>query len=367
MMALVPAGGGHQSVARAVSEALLDLDPQVNVSLVNVSAGDNRLHPVNALPQFYATVTIRAPQAWRAVFNATNGRLRYAPAEAALQSFVRPKVREILRADPPDIVVSLNPALGPVFRSALADLGWRRPLGVVVSDLVTLHHAWFCPGATWHAVPTEAARRACLAAGLPPTSVHVTGQPVAKGFCRAVADRAALRRSLGLPAEGHVVLIAGGGEGFGQVEATVDALAASRVPCQPVVIAGRNEGLRRRLLARAGQSGCRVLGYVTNMPDWMHAADLLITKAGPNTVMEAVHCRLPLILTGAIPGQEEANQAYVTSHGLGVVALRPQEIAATVAALLHDEERLAAMRRAAERMSRPEAAQEVAGLILNGC
>lgn len=364
MMALVPAGGGHGSAARAVSEALLELDPTVEISVVNVSASPHRLSPVNAIPRLYAAMTLRVPWFWRAVFHATNGRRRYALADAAMQPFVRPRVKALLRAERPDVVLSLNPALGPIVREALRDLRSPAPLGIVVSDLITLHQAWFCPGAAWHAVPSEPARKACLRAGLPPEAVHVTGQPVGQSFCQEPGDRAALRHKLGLDPEGPVALVVGGGEGIGQVEATVRALVGSGLPCQLVVIAGRNERLRRRLAAATAGPGCHVLGYVTNMAEWMQAADLLVSKAGPNTVMEAVHCRLPMVLTGAIPGQEEANLEFVARNRLGLLATRPEEIVAAVDALLSQPAKAAAMRQAAEGWRRPGAAREVARLVL---
>ncbi len=367
MLALVPAGGGHQSVARAVSGALAELDPSVEVSAVDVSSGDFEPSAVSLIPGLYALLTVKAPPVWRAVFWATDGRRRYALAESLVQPFVRPRLEAVLRVTRPDLVVSLNPVLGSVMGRALQRLGLRAPLGVVVSDMSNVHPAWFSRDAAWTAVPTEEARQACLAAGIDPAKIHLTGQPVGRDFGRFPASRAALRRSLGLPEDAQVVLLVGGGEGCGPLEETVQALLASGLPCYPAVVAGRNESLRRRLAAKVPPSRGQVLGYITNMADWMHAADLLVTKAGPNTVMEAVHCGLPMVLTGALPGQEEGNVHFVRSNGLGVLATRPHEIVAAIAGLLGDPARLAALKQATQRVRHPHAALEVARLILASC
>ncbi|MEZ4609796.1 MAG: glycosyltransferase [Caldilineaceae bacterium] len=37
-----------------------------------------------------------------------------------------------------------------------------------------------------------------------------------------------------------------------------------------------------------------VRGYVENMHTWMHAADCVVTKAGPGTIAEALACGRPL-------------------------------------------------------------------------
>lgn len=51
-----------------------------------------------------------------------------------------------------------------------------------------------------------------------------------------------------------------------------------------------------------------------NMEEWMHACDVIITKAGPGTIAESFICGLPVLLNGFIPGQEEGNIEYVLEH-----------------------------------------------------
>jgi 1,2-diacylglycerol 3-beta-galactosyltransferase len=39
----------------------------------------------------------------------------------------------------------------------------------------------------------------------------------------------------------------------------------------------------------------------------MGAADAIVTKAGPGTIMEALICGLPMVLNAFVPCQEEGN------------------------------------------------------------
>jgi 1,2-diacylglycerol 3-beta-galactosyltransferase len=367
MIALAPAGGGHLSVTRALSEALSELAPDVTISAVNVYSAEYGVFPVPALPRLYALLAVNSPALWRRVYYSTCSQTRYSLIEKAAQPWLRPTLKAALQATQPDVVVSALPALGYTMQRALRDLGWRCPLAVVVSDLINIHPAWITRGAAWYAVPTEEARLACVRAGVAPESIHVLGLPVSRAFTEPPADRAALRRRLGVPQEARVVLIMGGADGAGPVEETVQQLLASGVPAFPVVIAGRNERLRRRLSARIRPSAGRVLGFVGNMAEWMWAADLLVTKAGPNTIMEAVHCGLPIVLTGALPGQEEGNIDFVVANGLGTLATRPREIVQAVGRLLGDDEERAAIRQAMARVRRPQAARDIAQLILATC
>ena len=93
-----------------------------------------------------------------------------------------------------------------------------------------------------------------------------------------------------------------------------------------------------RMLARPDGTGCssfkispvgtlHALGFVSNVEDYMHAASVLITKAGPGTIAEAACCRLPCILSSFLPGQEEGNVEYVRNSGIGDYAPTAKTVA----------------------------------------
>lgn len=88
----------------------------------------------------------------------------------------------------------------------------------------------------------------------------------------------------------------------------------------------------RRLSAASYPPGMKVVvnGFVDNMPDWMGACDMIITKAGPGTIAEALICGLPLLLNGFIPCQEEGNIPYVLENKVGIFSQDVEEIARTV-------------------------------------
>lgn len=307
------------------------------------------------------------PALWHTLYYSTNNHARYTLVERLVQPLIRPKLKGVLNAIRPDVIVSVFPALGYTIQRAVQELGWHTPLGIVVADLVSIHQAWRCPNATWYAVPTDEARNSFASAGIDPGSIHVFGLPLRRAFLRQPPDRFGLRRELGLPMGKSVVLVTGGGEGTGELEDMVDALLASHLPYHLVVVTGRNERLRRSLVRKTQGLPCWVLGYVTNMARWMWASDVIVTKAGPSTIVEAVHCGLPMVLTGAIPGQEEGNVSFVLSNGLGVMATEPRDVVPSVAKLLTAPTLVAEIRSAMQRIRRPQAALEIARLILASC
>jgi 1,2-diacylglycerol 3-beta-galactosyltransferase len=97
------------------------------------------------------------------------------------------------------------------------------------------------------------------------------------------------------------------------------------------------------------------------MPELMAAADLLVTKAGPGTISEACIAGLPMILSDAIPGQEDGNVQYVVENDAGVFAPGPEKVIAAVKEFLEQgPEKLAQSAENAKRIARPDAVWEIA-------
>lgn len=103
------------------------------------------------------------------------------------------------------------------------------------------------------------------------------------------------------------------------------------------------------------------LGFIKNMAEYMVAADILISKAGPGTISEAAAVSLPVMLTSFLPGQEEGNVDYVVEGGFGSFCqdTDPQAVAEEVALWLNDEAKLKRMSEAAKRAGHPYAARDI--------
>jgi 1,2-diacylglycerol 3-beta-galactosyltransferase len=107
----------------------------------------------------------------------------------------------------------------------------------------------------------------------------------------------------------------------------------------------------------------RIYGFVKEMPDFMQASDILVTKAGPGTISEAFNAGLPMILYSRLPGQEDGNVGYVTSQGAGVWAPRPDQIVTAVKNWIDHPERLNQAAGASRRLARPDAARRIARIL----
>jgi len=107
------------------------------------------------------------------------------------------------------------------------------------------------------------------------------------------------------------------------------------------------------------------LGFVSNIAQYMVAADVLITKAGPGTIAEAASVGLPVLLTSFLPGQEEGNVDFVVSKGFGLFQedKSPETVAAIVCTWLQDPAKLNDMSKKAHQAGSPRAAEDIARII----
>src|SRR4029077_14550987 len=101
-----------------------------------------------------------------------------------------------------------------------------------------------------------------------------------------------------------------------------------------------------------------VLGFVTNMHEWMSGADIIVTKPGGLTSREAVALGKPLFILNPIPGQEMANSDFLLERGAAAKANRPEDLPFRVDQLLGSV-KLKNMANAARAIGRPDAARAI--------
>lgn len=269
----------------------------------------------------------------------------------------------LLDALRPDAIICTHflpmEVLGP-----LRERGMIAPVYGVVTDY-RAHQFWACSGIDGYFAPTPVAAAQLVAAGIDRSAVHVTGIPVDPRLQQPV-DRVFVRQTLGLPRAEPVVLLNGSGIATARVRAIAGELLRQQMPGALVIAAGRNRELVDDLadLAALHADKLRVLGPQPSLDPLIVASDLVIGKAGGLTVSEILCRGVPLIVPTPVPGQEQANAAYVAATGAGLCREAAADVAAAAIALLHDAPRRAAMAAAARSVGRPAAAHAVATRVL---
>lgn len=363
LIAMAPLGGGHDSTAKAIRQALSTVQPDVNVEVLNVFSRDCSSFPLTVIPNLYSIFT-RYSFLWKNLFYLTNKPARFSLIERLIQPLILPALYKKLQQIEPDIIISVFPGLGFTLYQAIKKLGRNITFGVVIIDLVTIHPAWIFQKADWYVVQTEEALQVLVAEGIPRKNIHQIGLPIRKEFTSPRKYPDELREEMGLPLNRSSILIVDNGSGSGKIEKLIPEIRSRMPDCHLVIITGKNKRLHHRLQSKFQYGSIKILGFVDNIADWMYSADVLITKAGPGIILEAIQCNLPLVIFGAIPGQEEGNITFVKKGGLGLIAESFQEAACGAQRIISDSQVAQEIKSRMKQLYNSKSSSDIANLIL---
>lgn len=327
-------GGGHRSAANAIAAALGDKAECRLVDLLRSSG----LPGIRNAPELYGFFSAGHIWLHNLLFRLFDSRLVMNFASGFLYRIAKQRIQDLLADFPPDIVVVIHPlAVRPMcaFRD---ETGAVWPVVTVVTDLISIHASWISPKSDLYLMPTPEAVKLAVNSGVSAEKVLLAGFPVHPRFLDASPDRLESRKILGLDPHQFTVLIVSGGAGGGRVAELVAELEVACEDCALLVVTGRNEALKERLSRRLSPPrSTHVFGFVNQMELLLAACDVVVTKAGPGTIMEAAAFSRSLILTGAVGLQESGNIDFVVTHGLGLYCPGPGDAARAVARMAAGE------------------------------
>jgi processive 1,2-diacylglycerol beta-glucosyltransferase len=356
-------GDGHSSAANAVCAALDDVAPGSR-SLVVDSYRYAALVVSRVVSSGYLQMVQTIPQMYRYLYDRAERATEIGPFRTWAHQFTAGNLRGLIQRERPDVVVCTHAFPCGAMAEYKAAYPDSPPIVGIVTDFA-VHGFWAHADVDGYAVATESMRAALAARGIPADRVLTTGIPVHPRFVKGAEPKQALRARLGLPEQGRVVLLMGGGLGIGPLERMMQALERVDAPVAAVAIAGRNGRTERRARAAAQtlRSKVNVVGFVENVYDYMHACDVLVTKPGGLTAAEALVAGIPMVLCHPLPGQEERNARFLVEGGSAVRVRRLEDLPSALSALLSDADRREHMTAAAAALGKPHAARDVGALI----
>ena len=355
------AGFGHRRVAEAVKAAADELYGGVcETTIANPMQNPDAPSLVKRLENGYDSVVTEDPTAYAIAYYAMGTPIVADLIQTATSSLLNDALCGLVSTHEPDAVLMTYPAYAKPTRKALSKAKRDAPLCVVVTDLVDVHPMWFSPEAACTFVPTGAIHRQAVENGIPAERVKITGLPVNPAFARETRDPAAIREALGWNPALTTALIVGSAR-TRQTAEIARLLDQSGLPLQVAVVGGGDEKVERRLRAHRWRSLVHVYGLVNNMPEMIHAADFVISKAGGVIVSESLACGRPMVIYEALPGQEAGNVRYVVNNGAGEWSPGPVGVLATIYSwLVGGGETLKKRQAAAQKIGKPRASYDIA-------
>lgn len=353
-------GHGHKSITDALCQQF-SKHPDVNVHVIDGFALRGRM--TIRIGKLYGSMTRNAKELWRLVWEISlrNPSLLCEVTEITIkEAFLK-----VLDRVKPDLILSVHPNFNGSVLNVLEENGITIPFVTLIADLVSITPLWADPRADYILCPTMESKYKCLEFGVSEDHLKVTGFPIREKFCDFSKDSPDNSYKGDRPLE---CLIMSGGEGSGNMS-RVARILLENFNCNVKIVAGRNKVLQRRLentLKEEYGTRIEIYGFVENIQDLMRASDIAFTRGSPNTMLEAVCCNVPLVITGALPGQEEGNPGYLEKYHLGVVCKEIKKLKGAVADLLvEDAKRLNNIKAQQREFRRPDTAKNIVDFLLS--
>jgi processive 1,2-diacylglycerol beta-glucosyltransferase len=353
-------GAGHLRAAQAVELALREVVPAAIVRNVDIleltNATFRRLYS-----KFYLDLVNKAPhvlgyfydlmdQPSRSGKNRTD-RLRLAIEKLNLRKFV-----QLVKGEIWDLVINTHFLPAEIIASLRRKGELSLPQVTATTDFET-HRLWVNQPCERYFTATAEGARYLQHWGVPQKDIAVTGIPIHPVFAHP-KDRSECRARLGLAGDRPILLQLSGGFGVGPVAKLYRALLDVTRPIDLVVIAGRNESVKKELEAIAipPRHRAKILGFTDQIDELMAAADIVVSKPGGLTTSEVLARGTVMAIVNPIPGQESRNSDYLLENGAAIKINTIGILAYKLDCLLEDPARLAQLRANVARLARPRAA-----------
>lgn len=209
----------------------------------------------------------------------------------------------------------------------------------------------------------------------PATKARYVGIPISDAFRPySVREQRAAKVEWGMDPLRPLIVVTGGGLGAKRINDTVaEVLRPLQRLGSVVLIAGAGQYDELRALMPSDSEHFQLYPFVTNMHSLLGAADVVVTRAGATTILELAALAKPTILipNAKLTGGHQVKNAVVYEQAEAVRVLNeesmidmPRLLVDEVKAVLDDPKEAAAMAKRFARFSKPNAARDMAKLIM---
>jgi len=179
--------------------------------------------------------------------------------------------------------------------------------------------------------------------GIPNNRIITTGFPIRPDFTEK-KNKEAIKNKWNIPKNKFVIMLLMGGAGSNTLYSYADQIFSMNENIHILACAGKNERLKRKLSKlsvkqKKSPVTMTIIPFTKRISDLMAISDLLITKAGPGSINEAIHMNLPMLIdrTGPVLQWEKTNIQLVQKHGFGNIVKYFRRLDRTIKKHMYDK------------------------------
>lgn len=340
---------GHESIAESVQQIL---DPQYEVVV---------FHDTASWMKYYQSIYVLFPGFFQVPYRIAKNQKIVRSLNEMLRKKYKKRFADFLEKNQPDLLINTYFAYLPALEhiSSTEDL----PLLNVITDPRSIHPILISSVAQSNLVFDQNAR-ALTQKIYPDAKYDEVGWFVRKQFTPVSSSaKKQLKQKLKLHPEYLTFFIATGSEGTTAVLKILPLLFKTSQPVQVIVACGKNRRLYqaaagvKNLLKKMKSKNLLVpIKFTKEIHQYMQASDLIIGKAGPNMLFEAIATHTPFFAITHIAGQEDGNLEIIKDYNLGYVEENPFKASTLLQKIIKHPELLekvsSSIQRAAEENSK---------------
>ena len=357
-------GGGHNTAAKAVQEALLRQGDHATVLNPYTLCGGKMEKRID---RTYISLVQKWPGLFGFVYQLGNA-YRNLPFPSPIYHLSRNMAAvldEYLRAHPADVVVTTHLYPGEML-TQMKNQGMQVPKTVFVATdytCIPFTEELSCDG---YIIPTERHRAEFVKRGVPAEKIYPFGIPVRGGFSEDISKKDA-KKTLGLLPDKRYILLCGGSMGAGKIDKTVGMLLEKKpTDAELIVICGSNEMLYSRLFRKYG-TAVNLLKTTDKMAYYLRACDLYLSKPGGLSSTEAAVAGVPLVHLPPIPGCETINARFFSENGMSCRFTASPKNVQKLLTLLDSRQTQTEMAENQKKIIRKDGAQQIAAYLQRLC
>ena len=221
----------------------------------------------------------------------------------------------------PDLIISVH----PLYNKAISKILYKEKLDIPyyldVIDLVDPPKLWFNKDANMVFVPTNEIKNDYIKRGIKENKLIVSGFPIRDDIKKRKKPKKIKNKI-------NILIVNPSINIFKTLIYIKEVSKLRNVSIN--VICGKDKRMYKTLLLEKKlhrlNNNVKIYEFVKNMNVFLDKAHILLTKAGPNMILEGVKSGTTVVVTGHIKGQENRNYEYIIRNDFGFKCENPHKI-----------------------------------------
>ena len=308
-------GTGHKSAANALEKQLEEL----NYDVKQIDCFKTMKKTGKLLEDSYIPITTKFPLVFYLAFLFSQIFPNFISFFMYLKS--RKKLKKEFLDYKPDLIISNHPMFTKAISHLLKKEKLNIPFFIDVIDLVNPPKTWLDKNADVIFVPTNIIKSNYIKKGVESNKIIVSGFPIRNDIAKRTSPKI-IENNVNLLLVNPSVSIKKNVQFVKEVSKIENANIS--------IICGRDIKLYNKLIKEQSlghiSQKVKIYSFVNNMNEFLGNAHILLTKAGPNMILEGARSGTAIVITGYIKGQENENYEYVVDNNFGFKCDNPRKI-----------------------------------------